>query len=66
MKNNTKSQKCYDLVRQFFKDDNKKTINWFHEDNSSLGGTKPINMIKSGRVDKLLTFIRSSLNDNFR
>lgn len=61
-----KAQECYDLIKEYFKDDPKKAIDWFHELNSSLGGIRPIEMIHNGRSDKLLKFIRSSLEDNYR
>ena len=63
MKN--KAQECYDLVKEFFRDDSRKAIDWFHEINSSLGGIRPIEMIKNGRSDKLLKFIRSRLDGNW-
>lgn len=62
-KNN--AQECFDLVKEFFKDDSRKAIDWFHEVNSSLGGIRPIEMIHNGRSDKLLKFIRSRLDGNW-
>lgn len=59
-----KAQECFDLVKEFFKDDSRKAIDWFHEFNSSLGGIRPIEMIHNGRSDKLLMFIRSRLEGN--
>jgi hypothetical protein len=62
----TNAQKCYDLVKEFFKGDPKKTIAWFHEFNPGLGYLRPIEMINNRRSDKLLKFIQSSLDDNVR
>jgi len=59
------AQKCYDLVKEYFKGDNKKTITWFHEPNSGLGYTRPIEMINNRRSDKLLKFIQSRLDGYF-
>lgn len=60
-----KAQEAFDLIKEYFKGDSRKTINWFHEINPSLGGIRPIEMINNGRSDKLLKFIRSSLDENF-
>lgn len=60
----TKAQRCYDLVKEFFKGDSKKTIQWFHEFNSGLGYSRPIEMINNRRSDKLLKFIESALEEN--
>lgn len=60
-----KAQQCYDLVKEYFKGDNKKTMAWFHEENPGLGYTRPIEMINNGRSDKLLRFIESLLEDNY-
>lgn len=61
----TKAQKCYDLVKEYFKGDSKKTIEWFHEFNPLLGYIRPIEMINNRRSDKLLKFIESQLSENF-
>lgn len=58
------SQEVFDLVKEFFSGDVQKTFLWFNTENVLLGGSKPINMIITGRSDKLLQFIRSSLADN--
>jgi hypothetical protein len=60
----TKAQKCYDLVKEFFNGDPKKTIDWFHEFNPLLGYSRPIEMINNRRSDKLLMFIKSALSEN--
>ena len=61
-----KAQEAFDLIRGYFKGNTRKSIDWFHEPNPCLGGIKPIEMIRNGRSDKLLMFIRSQLEDNFR
>ena len=66
MMSSNKAQECYDLIKDYFKDDPKKTVEWFHDINSSLGGIRPIKMIHNGRSDKLLMFIKSTLEDNRR
>lgn len=60
-----KAQEAFDLVKDFFKGDSRKAIDWFHVINPSLGGIRPIEMIHNGRSDKLLKFIRSQLAGNF-
>ena len=51
------------LVASFFKD-NDKTILWFYTPNPLLGEVTPRNMIRVGRCQKLITFIRNALLEN--
>ena len=51
------------LAASFFKDNN-KTILWFNTPNSLLGEVTPRNMIRVGRSQKLITFIRNALLEN--
>lgn len=62
---NNKAQEAFDLIKEYFNDDSRKAIDWFHEINPLLGGIRPIEMIHNGRSDKLLKFIRSQLDENF-
>jgi hypothetical protein len=57
--------KIADLVRGFFKDEEKTRL-WFHTENPLLGGSVPIDMIRQGRSEKLLKFIQGSLAENIR
>ena len=65
MTSKKKSQEAFDLIKDYFKGNTKKSIDWFHEINPCLGGIRPIEMIRNGRSDKLLSFIRSRLDGNF-
>jgi uncharacterized protein (DUF2384 family) len=55
--------KIADLVRGFFKDEEKTKL-WFHTENPMLGGIKPIDMIRQGRSEKLLKFVQAMLKEN--
>jgi hypothetical protein len=55
------AQEAYDKVLKYFCDDHEKTWKWFLIENPGLS-MKPIDMIKKGRVKKLLLFIDSRLN----
>lgn len=57
--------KAYDLVDSFF-NDNIKTQLWLSTDNPGLGGVSPKWMLASGRGEKLLQFIKDSLDENIR
>ncbi len=54
---------AYLLVSAFF-NDKKKTEAWFNTDNPMLGNISPRDMIRVGRGDKLLHFIKTSLDEN--
>jgi hypothetical protein len=56
-------QLAFDLVNEFFKDEN-KTKMWFATKNPLLGGFKPNDMIKLGRTKKLVQFIETQLAEN--
>ena len=51
------------LVEEFFGDKQKAGI-WFGEFNPLLGGLSPNEMIKAGRVKKLLEFIETKIDEN--
>ncbi len=51
------------LVFKHFQNE-KKTDLWLITKNPFLGGTSPLNMIKMGRIDKLLKFVKISLDEN--
>lgn len=61
-----KIKKCFDLVLKFFKDDYIKTIWWFSSKNANFGGSEPSRLMNQGRVDKVLKFIETSLEENER
>ena len=51
------------LVASFFKN-NEKTILWFNTPNPLLGEVTPRNMIRIGRSQKLIIFIRKAVLEN--
>ena len=54
------------LVLDFFKGDQKKTVLWFKTQNPLLGNISPNEMIARGREKKLLKFIKTLLDENKR
>lgn len=52
------------LVADHFEGDYSKAKMWMDSDNPMLGGTSPIEMIKSGRHEKLMGFIETSIKEN--
>lgn len=51
------------LVNTFFQDEKKTTL-WMNTENPLLGNQEPVNMIFSGRTEKLRIFIENSLEGN--
>lgn len=51
----------YEKMKSYFHGDVEKTITWFNTTNPSLGGVKPLDMIRKGRIAKLEKFIDSRL-----
>jgi len=51
------------LVAEFFGKPEKVRL-WFFTPNPQLGGLAPIDLIKMGRVRKLLTFVQTALDEN--
>ncbi len=56
----------YKLVLEFFNGNEDKRDTWFNTSNPFLSYLKPIHMIKLGRENKLLSFIKSQLDENKR
>lgn len=54
------------LVAEFFGGDAQRTSLWFATPNPQLGSLAPVDMIKMGRVRKLLTFVQVALDQNKR
>jgi hypothetical protein len=52
------------LVAEFFDGDQSKTLLWFSTPNPQLGNLTPMDMVKIGRVRKLLTFVQTALEEN--
>lgn len=50
----------WELVTEYFKGDLKKTTLWFRVKNPLLGNMSPIEMIRFGRYQKLLSFIQNA------
>lgn len=53
------------LVASFFGDEH-KTVLWFRTPNPLLGNVSPKDMIRAGRINKLLRFIQTALEQNSR
>ena len=54
------------LVAEYFKGDDTKTILWFTTPNPLLGNVTPRDMIRFGRYKKLFKFIFNALAENKR
>jgi hypothetical protein len=54
------------LVAEFFEGNSSKTLLWFSTPNPQLGDIAPVDMIKIGRVRKLLAFVQTALAENKR
>ena len=54
------------LVAEFFGGDSSKTVLWFSTPNPQLGSITPLDMIKMGRVRRLLAFVQTALDENKR
>lgn len=52
----------YELVFRFFNDD-KKTRVWLQTPNPMLGGVSPREMVRMGRYDRLLQFVRQAIEE---
>jgi hypothetical protein len=61
-----RQRKIADLLLGFFKNDEEKVRAWYKTENPMLGGTAPIDMIRQGRSEKLLKFIKTSILENIR
>lgn len=57
--------KCYKLILNFMKGDQKKATVWFYFPNPLLGGDSPLHLILTNRVEKLLGFIKNNIEGNF-
>lgn len=53
------AQCCYNKMLYYFNGDTEKTWNWFKSPNACLGNVSPIDMIRTGRTNKLLKYIES-------
>jgi uncharacterized protein (DUF2384 family) len=51
-------------ILDFFHGDKDKAIAWYMSPNVLLGNTSPFEMIKNGRGQKLMKFIRSCMDEN--
>lgn len=52
------------LVHEFFDMDGEKASAWFLTKNHNLGAVSPIDMIISGRIEKLLEWVREQVSLN--
>lgn len=52
------------LLLEFFKGDTSKVSEWLRVKNPLLGNISPDRMMKLGRSDKLLEFIKNAIDDN--
>ena len=55
---------CRNLILKFFESEPEKALLWWAAPNPMLGGIVPLEMIKIGRADKLLKFIKGQLEEN--
>lgn len=51
-------------VYEYFDQNFEKTLDWFVTRNPMLGGVSPYEMLKRGRSEKLLQFIKTSISEN--
>ncbi|HXK00714.1 MAG TPA: hypothetical protein VNF93_02370 [Buchnera sp. (in: enterobacteria)] len=54
-----KKKLVFEMIKEYFNGNINKTFTWFTTPNSYLGGLSPLNMMKNGRTDKLLKFIKA-------
>lgn len=54
----------FNLVNEFFKGDEQKTMCWLIMPNTLLGGVAPFDMLVCGRGEKLLKFVKQQLDMN--
>lgn len=54
----------YDHVEDFFSNDRGKVKGWFNTPNPLLGNITPNEMMKLGRIEKLLDFVRTQVAEN--
>lgn len=50
---------------KFFDHDYDKAIAWLQTKNPGLGGISPLEMIGRGRLEKLINFVESPLEENY-
>ena len=53
-----------DLIFKFFEKEPWKALVWWQAPNPLLGGISPVDMLKIGREEKLLKFIKGQLAEN--
>ncbi len=51
------------FLHSYFKDDVKIAL-WLETPNPALGRVRPLDMVAAGRIDKLLKFVESALEEN--
>lgn len=54
----------HDLVRRYMMWDNDQLIPWLGTRNPLLGGSSPNQLIRTGREEKLLKFIKACIKEN--
>lgn len=52
-------------ILDFFDGNKDKALTWWITPNPGIGNISPFLMVKNGRGEKLIKFIRSSLDGNF-
>lgn len=55
---------CFNLVLQFFNNDETKTKLWFNTRNPFLAEFKPVEFFLLGKVDRVFSFINSQIDLN--
>lgn len=56
--------KPFGKIQRFFDSNIEKTIIWFHTLNQNFGNISPLEMVRSGKLDKLNKFIDQSLEES--
>ncbi|TXH10673.1 MAG: hypothetical protein E6R04_04890 [Spirochaetes bacterium] len=57
---------AFGLVLKFFGGDLGRAYYWWHADNPNLGGVSPGEMVRLGREDKLLKWVKQQVKDSRR
>jgi hypothetical protein len=55
-------QEYFDKVKKYFRNDDKKTWDWFQTINPEFGMLSPLNMIKLNRANKVKDFINKRMS----
>lgn len=65
MRNNWLEKEILNFVSAVFDHDLPKIVAWFQTSNPLFGNQTPVEMIKSGRVEKLHKFLTTQVSENY-